>query len=243
MRGLQITMNRVKAILGVLLFTLGLLLGIALASVAVLGDLEAALFDTSAAQGERLGSLSCPVLITRGEQGIISATFKNPGPVPEDRAVRIRVSARHVILMREEAAQVPLPPGASQRLSWPVDANDAAYGGLLILARVSTLRQSAYLPAQTSSCGIFVVDLPLVSGTAIVAVWLLLSLAGMVGGGWLRLAAKPRRPGWALGAVLIGLVAIGIVVSLWGLWLLGVLVLALIVLLLSAVFAQAMLAD
>ncbi len=240
--------NRPQSILGALLFSLGLLLGIALASVAVWGDLEAALFDTSSAQGERLASLSCPVLITRGETGRVSATFSNPGPVPEERAVRIRVSARHVTLMREESVRTPLAPGAAQRLSWPIDARDAAFGGLLILARVSALRQSAFLPAQTGSCGILVVDLPLVSGNAVVIGWLLLSLAGMIGGGWLWLAGHARRTWQTRRAVYLmaalGIVALlAIVVGLLGMWALGVLVLALILLLLVAVLAQMILQD
>ncbi len=240
--------NRTQSTLGVLLFSLGLLLGIALAAVAVWGDLEAALFDTSAAEGERLGSLSCPLLLTRGESGIVSATFHNPGPVPEERAVRIRVSARHVILMREETARVPLAPGASQRVSWTVDAGDAAYGGLLVLARVSALRQSAFLPAQTGSCGILVADLPLISGTVVVATWLILSLAGMFGGGWLWLGGHARlgwqaRRGLYLMIALGGVVLLGIVIGLLGLWVPGVLVLALTLLLLVAVLAQMIMQD
>lgn len=240
--------NRTKSALGVLFFSLGLLLGMALAAVAVWGDLEAALFDTSAAEGERLGALSCPVLITRGETGNVSATFHNPGPTSEERAVRIRVSARHVTLMREEAARVPLAPGASQRVSWAVNAGDAAYGGLLILARVSALRQSAYLPAQTGSCGIFVVDLPLISGAAVVAAWLILSLGGIFGGGWLWFAGHARaswqtRRGLYLMIALGGVVLLGIVIGLLGLWAPGVLVLALTLFLLVAVLAQMILQD
>ncbi len=233
-----------KQSLGVLLFALGLLLGIAFASVTVWGDLEAALFDASISGETRLSSLACPVLITRGETGLVSAGFKNTGTQPVNRAVRFRVSAGYVTLIREESTHVPLAPGETRHLRWPVDEADAAYRGLLILARVSTLRQ-APMPAQTGSCGIVVLDLPLGSGALIMGFWLALSLAGMLGGGWLWLAGTPQRTGRAGGKLYVmvalgGVVLAGMILGLLGLWAPGVLVLALILLLLVTVLVQAL---
>lgn len=233
-----------KQTLGVLLFALGLLFGIAFAAVAVWGDLEAALFDSSGSGEERLSALTCPVLITRGEAGVITARFTNTGPRPVDRAVRFHASMGYVTLMREESLHVPIAPGASEQVRWPVEAADAAYGGLLILARVSTLRQSP-LPAQTGSCGILVLDLPLGGGAIVTGAWLVLSLAGMLGGGWLWLSGNSPRGG--RGGTLYVMVALGgavvasMILGLLGLWTPGVLTLALILLLLITVLAQAML--
>ncbi len=236
-----------KQPLGVSLFALGLVLGIAFASVTVWGDLEAALFHPSSSGAARLGSLACPVLITRGEAGRVSAGFKNTGTLPVNRAVRFHVSAGYVTLVREESLHVPLAPGETQRLSWPVDAADAAYRGLLILARVSTLRQSP-MPAQTGSCGILVLDLPLGNGAVVTGAWLALSLAGMLGGGRLWLTGTPQRTGRARGTLYVmmalgGVVLAGMILGLLGLWASGVLALALILLLLVTVLVQAMLTS
>lgn len=236
-----------KQRLGVFLFALGLLSGISLTAVTVWGDLEASLFDSSGSGEEQLRSLTCPVLITRGETGAIVATFKNTGTRPVDRAVRLHVSMGHVTLMREESTHIPLAPDETRRLSWPVNAADAAYGGLLILARVSTLRQTP-LPAQTGSCGILVLDLPGVNGAVVLGVWLAFSLTGMLGGGWLWLSAYPprvRRSRSTPYVMLVsgGMVVIGLILGLLGLWVPGILSLALILLLLISVFAQAMLAG
>lgn len=236
-----------KQRLGVLLFALGVLAGITFSAAAVWGDLEASLFDSSGSSEEPLRTLRCPVLITRGETGAVTAAFTNTGTRPVDRAVRVHISMGLVTMMREERLQLPLAPGETQRLSWPVDAADAAYGGLFILARVNTLRQSP-LPAQTGSCGILVLDVPGVSGAAIVATWLGFSLAGMFGGGWLWVSAnrprvwRGRSTPYIMGALVAAVMA-GIIFGLLGLWVQGVLTLALILMLLISVFAQAMLAS
>ncbi len=234
-----------RRVLGLVLFVLGFVAAVALTALTVWGDLEASLFDTSVSAETSLQSLSCPVFIVRDETGHISASFTNTGERAVERAIRVHISDGRVSVMREERVQEPLEPGVTARLRWPVTVDDAAYG-YLILARVSTLRQFP-MPSESSSCGVLVLGLPWGNGLMALVAWLALSLAGMIGGGWLYLADRTlrvRRPRTTVTIFALGIVAVaGLVAGLLGAWTAGVLVLALTFLLLIALFAQTMLAE
>lgn len=228
-------------IFSVLIYSLGILLGIGLAAVAVWSDLEASLFDISIRAEKSLSSLRCPLLITRDETGLVTARFENTGTRSVERAIRTHISQGFVTYFREERLQLPLAPGETASAAWTVSADDAAYG-MLVLVRVNTLRQ-APMPSQSSSCGILVLDIPWVRGAWLVAAWLLLALAGIVGGGWLWLkASRPlvgRRGAATVSmAAVAALVLAGLVAGLAGQWVLGVIILALFVLLMIAILAQ-----
>jgi hypothetical protein len=233
--------DKARRTLGIILYSLGILMTLALGAIAVWGDLEASLFDVSIRSERSLRSLNCPVLITSREKGEISASFENTSQRPVNRAIRAHISQGFVTLFREENLQLPLQPGERQRWTWYVTADDAAYGSL-ILARISTLRQ-APMPSESSTCGILVLNIPWVSGSVIVASWLILGLAAMAGGTWLWLKASPpqmtgRRPTMlSMSAISVLLIAI-LIVGLAGLWVLGVMLLALFVLLLITILAQ-----
>lgn len=228
----------------VLIYLTGILLTTALGALAVWGDLEASLFDAAIRAETNLTSLRCPILITRQETGHVAASFRNTGQQPVNRAIRVHITQGFVTLMREEAVQLPLQPGQTQRLTWPVTAADAAYGSL-ILVRVSTLRQ-APLPSESQTCGIAVFDLPAGSGNLWVALWLALGLAGIGGGGWLWLrVSRPlrgRRRTAANASLAVAGVAVAVMLAgLVGAWMLGVLLLALLTLLLGAIVAHLLL--
>jgi len=227
--------------LGVVVYALGILLAVALAATSIWADLEASLFVITERGEKSLNSLRCPVIIARGETGQVTASFKNTGTRPVNRAIRAYISQGFVTLIRDERLHLPLEPGETKRLSWAVTSDDAAYG-FLILARVSTLRQSP-MPSQSRACGILVLNLPAVSGAVFTGAWLLLGLAGILGGGWLWWrATRPlaaRQQSAAIGmTALAALVGVALLVGLLGYWLLGVLLLAVIVLFLIAFLAQ-----
>ena len=237
--------NNSRRRLGVALYALGILLIIALAATAVVGDMEASLFDAAIRPEETLRSMRCPVLITRDQVGRVSARFENTGQRPVARAIRVHISQGFVTLFREEDVKLPLQPGERQRLAWEVTADDAAFGSSLILTRISTLRQ-APMPSQSNACGIFVVDLPWIGGTLATAAWLTLGLLGIGAGGWLwlrasrPLTARRRSAGNAMLAVAITTLA-ALAAGLAGFWVFGVALLAILVLLLIALASQAIL--
>jgi hypothetical protein len=177
--------------------------------------------------------------------GRVSARFENTGQRPVARAIRVHISQGFVTLFREEDVKLPLQPGERQRLAWEVTADDAAFGSSLILVRISTLRQ-APMPSQSNACGIFVVDLPWVSGALVTAAWLGLGLLGIGAGGWLwlrasrPLTARRRSAGNAMVTVAIAAIA-ALAVGLAGFWVFGIALLAILVLLLIALASQAIL--
>ncbi len=231
---------------GVFCYVVGILLGIALAAASTWGDLEASLFDSAERAEQPDVSLRCPVFITRGEVGEVSAAFTNTGSRPVERTAWAHISQGFVTLMREERVKLPLEPGETKRMSWFVSAEDAAYG-FIVLVRVSALRQ-APMPSQSQACGILVLDVPGVSGALITAAWLLLSLLGVGGGLWLWLRASrplgPRRQGAAAALVVLAALVVGaLAAGLLGQWVVGVILLALTALALIAILTHFVLAS
>jgi hypothetical protein len=234
-------MNRKSKIirtLSVLIFVVGFLLGMALFGIVVWPDLEASLFDTSNRGDARLTGLRCPVMMTAKETGTVSALFKNPLERPVEFYIRTHISHGYATLKREITSNLPLAPGETQTLEWPVTPEDAAYGRL-ILVRVR-LGPKYPLPSRGGSCGILVVNLPYFTGNQIFAFALAASLLGMVvGAGLWVVANRPlNRPGRdvtrAMGA-LAGSVLIGTVVGLLGWWMFGVIIFTITVLLIGAI--------
>jgi len=217
---------------GILLFSFGICVGLALALFMVWGDLEARLFDPSL-PGEGGMAIRCPAVIGRGEKVTVSATFHNPLEREARFVIRTHVSEGHVTLMRQLDDQLPLAPGERQRLEWEVRSEDAVYG-LFALVKVH-LFGFYPLPARQGSCGIVLVNLPL-PGSVLFGTGLALALLGMVGGTalWTR-ANRPLNESALDTAramvVLSALVILGLLMGLLNIWIVGLFVLAISLLL------------
>jgi len=226
--------NKFKGTLGVLIFSAGILLGLYLFGAIVWEDLEASLFDTSTKGKEELSTLRCPVMITSEETGTVKAVFKNTLDRPVEFYIRAHTSEGFVTLFREEISKLPVAAGESETVEWSVTADDAAYGRL-ILFRVH-LAAKYPLPARHGTCGIMVVDWPLLSGNQVFALLVILSVLGVAAG--VALWVSANRPMRGLGrdviramAALAGSVLVGIILGLTGQWMIGAVVLVITVLL------------
>ncbi|MBL7184236.1 MAG: hypothetical protein ISS50_07280 [Anaerolineae bacterium] len=230
--------NKTIRILGVLIFSAGVLLGMALFGIVVWGDFEAAMFDPSIKRDAPLATLRCPVMMTKTETGTVSATFTNPLERPIELYTRAHITEGYVTLMREIITTLPLDPGETKPLQWTVTPDDAAFGRL-ILVKI-TVNRKYPLPSRQGTCGILVVDLPYFTGNQIFAFTLAASLLSMVAGAGLWVVAnRPLRgPGLdvtrAMG-VLAGSVLTGTIVGLRGSWMFGGLIFVFTVLLIGAV--------
>lgn len=219
-----------KRALGMLLFSIGLFLGMAVSAGVLWGDLEAFLFDSSLGADEPLKTLRCPVIITSGETGTVTATFTNSGEKAVVRLVRAHISDGFVTLMREVNDRLVLEPGEIRRLKWTVTPDDAVWKHF-ILVRVHVLRSSP-LPSYTGSCGILVMDLPGLTGNQIIVLTLLLSALSTTAGVGLVAAGSRPSGGQAPGLIrrMGGLTAIGLATllsSFVGWWMAGILLLLL----------------
>ncbi len=220
------------AVVGIVLFSFGALICLALALFMVWADMEARLFDPSMSGESALG-VRCPAIMGGDERVSVSAGFHNPLDRAARFVVRTNVSEGHVTVMRRLDAQIDLEPGERQRLEWEASAEDAVYG-LFALVKVHLMGYYP-LPGRQGSCGILLVNLPL-PGSVIFAATLGLAVLGMGGGYALWVwASRPLTESMLDTSramiVLAALVLLGVFLGLVNIWMVGVVVVAITVLL------------
>ncbi len=224
--------------LSIILYSIGLLLALVLWGGSVWTDLEAQLFRSDHGANQVLHDLRCPLVITPKESGAIRLTFHNPTERRIQEAVRAYTTFGARMLVSETSTILPLEPGQTRILEWPISAEDAAWDRM-VLFRVIIARSSP-LPSRTASCGVMVVNLPWLTGGQVVGLSLGLSLLLMAGGIFLwRRAHQPifGKQLYALRVMILTalLVLAGFLVAVYGSWLLAGLLFVLVVMFLVAV--------
>lgn len=239
------TKHKIFRTTGIILFAIGVLLGMTLTAVTIWTDLEASFFDSaSASRGDDpLRTLRCPVLMTQSETGTIRATFKNTADKPIELMLRAHITDGFVTLMREVNTTLPLEPGEKETVEWSLTSDDVAYRWL-ILARVLQFRYYP-LPARQASCGVLVVDVPFLSGNQLFALVIVVSFLSVAGGMALWSAGNRPLKGSPLAtlrtmAALSITLLIGFLVSFLESWLIGALLFAVTLLLILEIIRQAM---
>jgi hypothetical protein len=207
-----------------ILFILGAAIGFALLSVAVWGDVEASMFDLTLRGERRLGTLSCPVLVTPQDQEQFTAKIHNPIEREIKSAVRVRVSGGHLTLLNQEDVKFRLAPDESRKLAWPVNPDNAAYGKM-VLVKVYQFRNNP-IPSKHDTCGILVLDIPTVTGKQVVYGSMSLSVIGMAAGIFLwdrnnKPMPKRKRELYRSMSIMAGSLVIGLIACLFGNWLIG----------------------
>ncbi|MDX1600136.1 MAG: hypothetical protein R3191_01340 [Anaerolineales bacterium] len=213
-------MKRELRLIGIVLFVLGVLVGVSFNGLAVWADVEAFLFEMPFSDHQPLRSLSCPVLMTGQEQAQISAKISNPIDRTTNRVARFYVTHGALTLIREEETRFDLAPRESRQVRWNIEPGESIWGRF-VLARVFVHRATP-LPARSAACGIVVVNIGGLSGATLT--WLISAViaGGLVLGSWLWLGDRSRQRGqpaqrnlmmWLTGLLLLGLFA-----NLLGLW-------------------------
>lgn len=218
--------------LAILFFSAGLLLGMALFGGLIWSDFASIAFDPAWRRDAPLRSLHCPVMITARETGAVSVVVSNPLDRPTERHLRVATSAGSLLLTNEFTEVIELEPGESKSVVWPVTADDAVHGRLIMVNAV--VRRRYPIPGRQSSCGILVVGVPYLTGRQVFGLSLAFSQLAMAGAHrlWLKGYGAPGRRGKQAARAMVGLgsvVLAGIVIGLVGWWLPG-LILFLIVL-------------
>jgi hypothetical protein len=237
------TKNKLFGRLGVILFAIGVLLGMALIGITIWTDMEASFFDSvmGGRADEPLKTLRCPVLMTTAETGRIRATFENVADKPIELRIRAHVTDGFVTLMREANSTLPLEPGEKGEVEFTLSAEDRAYRWL-ILARVLQFRHYP-LPARQAACGVLVLDVPFLTGNQLFALVITATVL-CLGGGialWSVAHWPLRRSALAtartMGALVVCLL-IGFLVSLSGTFLIATLLFAINLLLIFEIIRQ-----
>lgn len=230
--------------LGYLLFFIGALAGLLFTGLATWADFEASMFDVSNYSDTTLPTLRCPVVISPRETGAIRASFNNPTDGKLTRRVRVRVSQKVVTRMEEEFLTLPLEPGETETLTWPVNSENVVWGRL-ILARVYQQRNHP-LPSRSSACGVIVASMFGLPGSWITGLAMagspILMLAGFL------LWKNNRRPNLSTARrisdrelsmkALAVIIILGILTTFLGQWMLGAILVVVAVLLVLTVMAQ-----
>ena len=226
--------KKITRLLGILLFWIGVLLGMALVGGTVWADIEATFYGF-VEMGDKPLILRCPTFVTDAEPGQIGSVFRNPKNKKMDLMVRTDVSGHGGI--RTERTTITLAPRGKEKVRWPVTAKDVDLG-FFIFARVSSF--PAYpLPFRESTCGMLFIRTTALTGNQIFVLAVVVSLLSMAGGLALWQASHQPLKGrassatWAMRALAFIVVA-GMLVAFQGWWAVGTITVVLMVLMIVA---------
>jgi hypothetical protein len=204
---------------GLVIFFIAILIGLVLTLLRAIPDLEASMYGFIKYGYPRLYSLSCPVLMTVEDSEPVSIRLHNSLDRNLSYFVEAQLSAPYLIVTDDQ--RLDLQPGESQKLIWQVDKENIDLGSF-IFARVFTSAAAAN-GFHESTCGTFVLNLPLAGGPAIYYSFFILSLLGIALGLWLwfsnrdySIPGTSTRSGWMI--FLAGVVVVGLVTSLVNFW-------------------------
>jgi hypothetical protein len=225
--------------IGVILFVLGISLGLILFGMIAWAKLESDFyFGYSYQADEPLMSMSCPHIMTFSETKPIIITLKNPTQKVVSPMIEVDISNHGVY--RTIRTQPSIAPGETQVLNWDVTSDDVEFGHL-ILVKVFVFSVSV-LPSREGTCGILVVNFPVLSGNLLFISLLTLSLISIFvwAGIWIvnQHHMKERIPYATSGMFVLAIIVIaGIIISLLGAWLPSLCLFAVAILLIASYIA------
>lgn len=168
-------------------YVLGALLSLTVAVIATWSDLEASFYGFDRRGSNPLQSLHCPVFLNRNETGTVSVKISNTTDRKLSPAVRAEFSTRAMPILTLDSVEVG--PGESKTVQWTIgpdniDLERFIFSNVYIFA-------SYPLPDRESTCGTFIVDLP-IPGSALLLLMVVLGLAGMGGGLFMLNKLRPQ---------------------------------------------------
>lgn len=169
-------------IVGLLLFSAGILLGSLLAGGLVWSDLEAVFYGLPHLTNDTFGGLYCPPLMTRSETANLQVTVRNDTDRPISPLIRVEISAPGLMSSSREKVPV-MQPGESATLEFPVSEENIDLNFFIFAKAFRYPDYRTRLAEDT--CGILVLDVPFVTGDALLALWLGLSILGAIAGLWI----------------------------------------------------------
>ena len=198
--------------------------------IATWGDYESTSYGFAQRANGRLRGLTCPILLTRNETGVIALQLSNRTDRVLHPSVRTELSAEIEPQVFNEF--VELSPGETKGLEWTVGSENIDLGNFIL----ASVQVYAYYPNPNlqATCGILVVDLP-GRGLNIVVFLGLSSLIGMGFGLYSMRKSQLRNESmsnrWNAFRALAVVIAGGIALSFVGSWLPSVVLLVVALLL------------
>ena len=223
-------------IVSLVIFFLGVLFGAAFFASATWGDLESNFYAFPSYGYRNANVMRCPIFMTTGETGIVTATFKNTMERRVRPNVRLIVSPARMTVER-----ISIESGESQQLEWEVGWDEI---GLRNFVFVKIITFAGYpLPNIEQTCGILVLNIPGMTGTQVALIPLICSLLFMfIGVGLWYLAERGMQTKYAdiprAMIMLTVVIILGIVSAYMGWWLTGVILVALLILMIGVVLGS-----
>jgi hypothetical protein len=158
----------------IVLFSLGLLIGLFLWTGSVWADLEGYMFQPATHAKKSEFNLQCPTLITTSDFGIISIGIENTYDKDVKKVVRGYKSLGYVIYIASDETNLELKPGESEVIHWYIYPEDAAWERF-VLFRVNII-SSRGIGLTTASCGVMVINVPFLKSNQFFLLALLLGI-------------------------------------------------------------------
>lgn len=215
--------------MSILIFAIGVLIGLTLATLATWPDFEASSYDFARNTNTPLNGLRCPILLNRNETGTVSLTVSNTTDKLLTPSVKTQISTRDDPNSFLES--IRLAAGESKRLEWTIGPEniDLEY---FIFAK-ALVYASYPIPNREATCGTFIMDLPF-GGTSFLILMVTLSLTGMGSGLYMLNKINQRsertemnlRPMYFLAVLIL----LALIVSFMGWWIQSIVVIVIAVL-------------
>lgn len=227
----------VSRIIGLVLFSVGIILAFLLTGLMVWADVEANSYGFPRLGNEPMRGLACPPLMSPTEETAFSVTLRNT----TERALRPRVqiflSEPSFARWREDTAALPMEPGERGTNSWNVGAENIVLGSFVVIKAYTFA--SYPQPDVEGTCGIYVIDVLGLTGKVLYWLWLITSLVFILAGLWLtdyRKAVLAHSPGKGLARRVLGVLAsFGLLAGSAGWWPVGIIILIVLFIALPAV--------
>ena len=165
--------------LGQLIFLIGILSGALLSGMFVWVNLEQYLYGFDSLRGKPIRTLRCPLIMTKSESGKVRVSFKNNLDRTSEFNLRadFSTSTGGIESTRSRAS---IEPGKTQQYEWEVTPDNITRH-LFIFAKVFAYA-SYKQPFREASCGIWVFNVPYLSGQQIYILLFSLTLLGITFG-------------------------------------------------------------
>ena len=191
--------KRPSSTLGIILYTIGLLVGAAFILFTIWGDFESGAFWGTQEAGSyvvrqpifaELGGLNCPIFVKADSSGEISTKVINESDEANNLIFQISVSdPSNSDGQRNEFHEIELAPRESRVFKWQVsDANKVF--GRVVLVRTYLYKNILMGPARTKSCGVLVNDIINLNNNQLVFILVTVSISLMGIGLWLYYRAN-----------------------------------------------------
>jgi hypothetical protein len=224
-------MNNKLTNIGYILVILGNLLGIALSVIMIWADMEANLFKYGVRADKKLHFFDCPILLNNSEESAIKVRLRNNRDKVMTPFIRAYVSEEDIFLSRQSATDLTIQPGDRAEVIWKIYPEDAVYDKFVFF-RIFLNDDYPY-PNRYGTCGVWVTNIPGLSGPQIIGLIITMTLLLLIGGNYLLqkyiLSPGKENTEFASGLKYLSvLTLIDLLLAQLGLWVLGLILLTVI---------------